>query len=83
VKWPKLKRDYKGLRVRLLRDVQTRGGTTFPAGTIMQVQQYWRGLDLIYTEACESCKLTHRTTINRVDQCDVELVSTGGDDVEE
>jgi hypothetical protein len=40
---PKLYRDMVGRRVRLIREITTRGGNVFPAGTEMKVYSTWRG----------------------------------------
>lgn len=41
--WPKLLRDAQGRFVRLNRDIQTRGGTLFSEGTVMEITSAYRG----------------------------------------
>lgn len=64
--WPKLKRDWKGRRVKLLRTVSNRGGQVFRAGRVMEVQGFYRGLALK--------GLRSRTIITRVPVKWVELL---------
>lgn len=46
-KWPLLKRDWIGLRVKLLQTLYTNGGKTFRMGRVMIVRKYYRGLSLV------------------------------------
>jgi len=62
--WPKLKRDWSGLRVKVKYPIQTRGGKKFGRGTVMTVVKYYRGLKLI-------CR---HGTITRVHPRDVTLL---------
>lgn len=42
-------RDLEGRRVRLVRDIETRGGTHLPEGTITVVDGAWRGRLMLTT----------------------------------
>ena len=72
--WPKLKRDWKGLRVRLKYDTQNKGGGIFHAGTEFIVGGYYRGLELKREEACPNCKCKGWASISRVSPNSVELI---------
>ena len=71
---PKLKRDWVGRHVRLLRDMQTHGGDMFQAGTVMRVIQNRGGLKLAKVKSCPRCAAEHRERIHKVDEVDVELL---------
>ena len=66
--WPKKVADVKGRNVRLLQQLQTRGGDVFPKGLEMKIEGVYRGrLYLV--------RLTdHRSVIRQVDVFDVELL---------
>lgn len=51
--WPKLKRDYAGLKVRSTRELKN-GSICIPAGTVMTVDNWYRGASL-WTEPCKCC----------------------------
>lgn len=70
VKKPKLKRDWKGRKVRTLRDLRN-GWGVIPAGTVFEVRENWAGLNLL-GDRCTCCGL--RASINRVPEHDVELL---------
>ena len=40
----------EGCRVRLLREIQNRGGKTFPVGAVMLICEKWRGFGLQYPD---------------------------------
>lgn len=71
---PKLKRDWEGLRVRLLKEHETVGGSIFPAGTEMVVTRNFGGLHLSYVEACDKCRLKYRGRIRGIGESQVEIV---------
>lgn len=71
---PKLKRDWKGRQVKLLRAMQTNGGHIFCPGTVMEVVDYYRGLGLMQVSACPVCKCGERRHITRVSLNHVELL---------
>lgn len=68
--WPKLKRDYKGLTVRTVTEIRN-GAMIIPAGTVCEVDEWFRGLTLI-TSRCPHCGV--RMFVTRVSQSRVELV---------
>lgn len=71
---PKLKRDWVGRGVRLLIELETKGGNVFPIGTIMRVTRNFGGLHLTAVQACKECQLKHRHTIKGVHEDSVELL---------
>lgn len=77
-KTPKLKRDWKGRKVRLLRKVETRGGDIFPVGAVMTVYRNHGGLTLDYVSTCERCGLGKRFTIKGISESAVELLPKEG-----
>jgi hypothetical protein len=74
MEWPKLKRDWTGLRVRSLR-VLRNGYHEIPAGKVFIVKGYHRGLqlDLDAEEACPTCGI-RAIYITKVPVRDVELL---------
>lgn len=67
--WPKKIADVKGRTVRLLCNLETRGGQTFSEGLLMRVDGVYRGR--LYL-----CHLTDpRAVIRQVDVSDVKLLS--------
>ena len=41
--WPKKLGDLEGKKVRLVRQIETRGGEVFSEGLVMRVESVWRG----------------------------------------
>lgn len=70
----KRKRDWEDHGVRLLVELETKGGNVFPVGTIMRVTRYFGGLHLTAVQACKECQLKHRHTIKGVREGDVVLL---------
>lgn len=70
--WPRLKRDWTGLKVRLKRDVTNRGGDQFVKGQIMVINGYYCGVDLKELEKRPG--LSHWKGVNRVSPNALELV---------
>jgi hypothetical protein len=68
--WPKLKRDYAGLRVRLLREIQN-GYIIMPAGAVLEVGGWYGGLELTGPR-CACCGM--RPFMRKVPIADVELL---------
>jgi hypothetical protein len=68
--WPKLKRDYKGLTVKVVREIRN-ASEIVPVGRICTVDEWFRGLSLI-SPKCEHCG--SRTFITRVPLSHVELI---------
>lgn len=52
--WPKLKRDYKGLKVKTLVPLNNRF-MEIPAGTVCVVQEAWSYWVTLGTEPCPHC----------------------------
>ena len=71
---PKLKRDWEGRSVKLLREITTNGGRIFGAGTIMLVERNYNGLHLAKREVCQHCGCGHEHKVNRVSESSVELL---------
>ena len=70
-KWPRLKGDYKGLRVRIVKQLNTNGGDGAEAGATATVVGYHRGLEL-RVDVCDKCGT--KTYIKRVPESSVELI---------
>lgn len=70
---PRLKRDWIGRRVELLRTLRTRAGVTFPEGSIMVVSNNRGSLSLSLPEPNPSGSWEGRT-IKRVSEFDVRLL---------
>ena len=68
-------RELQGRKVRLLRDMETKGGTILGRGTVMVVEGKFQGLALERAEVCPHCRCGHRQRIARVPYGDVELVA--------
>lgn len=66
--------ELKGRKVRLLREIRTKGGRIFGAGTEMQIVRKWKGLELEQTTMCPACNCGLRSSIQKVDYADVELL---------
>jgi hypothetical protein len=75
---PKLKRDWKGRKVRLREEIQTKGGTIFPAGMVLNVVQNRSGLTLETVMRCPTCEVSQRNWIKGVGEWKVELLPEGG-----
>jgi hypothetical protein len=73
-KRPKLKRDWHGRHVRLLREIESEGGRIFDAGTVMKVTRNFGGLHLIAVAACKDCTLRFRHQVQGIPEADVELL---------
>jgi hypothetical protein len=71
---PKLKRDWVGLNVRLLAEVETKGGAIFPIGTIMEVTRNFGGLHLTAVRACKECRLAFRHRVSGVSESKVLII---------
>lgn len=74
---PRLKRDWIGRHVRLVADMNTKGGTLFKSGTIMEVVQNRGGLTLRTTIQCKECNVGRYHYISKVNEYDVELLPIG------
>lgn len=70
MKWPKLKRDYSGAKVRTLRDLKN-GWCSVQAGTVMTVSN-WSGGLFLWGEPCGCCGV--RVSMSKVPLSDVELI---------
>jgi hypothetical protein len=70
----KRKSDWVGRKVRLRRQVETRGGTIFPAGEVMVVDRNYGGLHLTAVQACPNCSLMFRHQVKGVSEHDVDLL---------
>lgn len=68
-------RELKGRKVRLLSDMETRGGTIFQAGAVLEVYHKHGGLSLQVPEVCPHCKCGIRHQIAKVSPFDVELIN--------
>jgi len=69
--WPKLKRDYPGLRVRLLVPIQNGFGKAAPAGALATVEESYGGLKLS-VDICDKCGT--QLYVSKVPESKVELV---------
>lgn len=74
---PKFKREWKGRYVRLLSEIQNRGGDVFDSGAIMVVEKNYGGLHLRGTIECKCCGGTIKRYLRRVDENSVELLPKG------
>ena len=68
-------RELQGRKVRLLCDIETKGGTILGRGTVMLVEGKFQGLALERAEVCPHCRCGHRQRIARVPYGNVELVA--------
>jgi len=71
---PKLKRDWVGRYVRLLYQMETKGGAIFEEGEVMKVNDNHGGLTLEAIRVCSGCKRRYRHHIRRVRMADVYLL---------
>lgn len=78
-KYPKLKRDWIGRKVRLIRDVETKGGKIYPAGLIMHVYKNFNGLHVRVLRKCEHCGISEWDGIKGLAISDLELVDDEGE----
>ena len=67
MKWPKLKRDWEGRHVRLLRQITNRGGDIFPKDTTMRIEGYYRGLDLLWVDGPQYHNYVRGVAIEKVE----------------
>lgn len=74
---PKLKRDWVGRKVRLLRDIRTLGGKIMSAGTVMKVTRSYGGLHLKADKVCPHCGLGEEHRVKKVRERSVELLEEG------
>jgi hypothetical protein len=71
---PRLKRDWEGRYVRLLREVKNNGGDVAQAGTVMRVTRSHGGLTLTRVAYCECCGIGTASVFRKVSERAVELV---------
>jgi hypothetical protein len=71
---PKLKRDWIGRYVRLLYQMETRGGSIFEEGEVMKVNDNHGGLTLEAVRACPHCRRLYRHQIRKVSMANVILL---------
>lgn len=69
--WPKLKRDYKGLRVRVVKPFRNNGGERAEIGRTATIEGWYCGLKLSI-DVCDKCGT--KMYITRVPQSSVELI---------
>lgn len=76
MKKPKRKADWVGRKVRLLRKIETNGGSIFPAGTVMIVHRNYGGLQLkMEPQECGHCGLGFRyRSVSKVSESSVEVL---------
>jgi hypothetical protein len=74
VEQPRLKRDWEGRYVQLIRQLETIGGDIFAAGEVMYVDKDYGGLHLSTVHECSECKRHFRTSIDRVSEDAVKLL---------
>lgn len=72
-KKPRLKREWIGRHVRLLRTVRTRGGTIFPSGETLKVLNSYGGLTLLRQHICEHCG-RRADIVTKIAEIEVELL---------
>lgn len=70
---PKLKREWIGRYVRLLRTVKTRGGNVFAAGEALKVLNSYGGLTLLRQHVCEHCG-RRADVVTKIAETEVELL---------
>lgn len=73
----KRKKDWEGRYVRLLEDVETRGGTIFFAGMVLKVSRNFGGLWLSTVTRCPKCEIGTRHTVQKVPVHKVYLLPVG------
>lgn len=71
---PRLKSDWAGRYVRLRYRIETKGGAIFRAGSILQVDRNYGGLDLATVRRCPTCEAQFRRRVAKVSEQDVELL---------
>ncbi len=71
---PKLKRDWVGRHVRLLRQLQNAAGEVFEAGEVMKVYRNYAGLQLSATYECGECGARKHRRITKVCEENVQLM---------
>lgn len=71
---PRLKKDWVGRRVSLLRRVVTKGGVIFEPGTVMVVERNFGGLTLEREILCEACASRWKGGVVGVPERDVEIL---------
>ena len=71
---PKLKRDWIGLKMKSLRQIETRGGIIFPAGMTFEVTGNRGGLRLSAIKVCRRCKMSYRHFVTGVSERDVVII---------
>jgi hypothetical protein len=72
---PRLKRDWEGRYVRLLRPIETKGGVIFAAGEVMQVTRNFGGLHLrTIGFRCPTCERGFRRGVSKVHESTVSLL---------
>lgn len=69
--WPRLKGDYEGLRVRIVKPISNNGGERAEVGRTATVRGWYCGLKLT-VDVCDKCGTKMHVT--RVDQSSVELI---------
>jgi len=69
--WPKLKRDYVGLRVRIIKPIGNHGGERAEVGRTATVKGWFQGLKL-KVDVCDKCGT--KMYITHVDPYSVELI---------
>lgn len=73
LKVPKLKKDWEGRYVRLLKGSMTYGGIRFDVGEIMRVKRNYNGLHLERVTRCPTCWRGRRETLS-AQEWQVELL---------
>ncbi len=72
-----LKREWVGRRVRILEDLQNRGGDVFTAGTVMEVTRNFGGLWLESLHLCPACLEWKKRSIAKIRETRVTLLPIG------
>lgn len=71
---PRLKRDWNGRYIKLLRKIETDGGVIFLAGEVMLVTRNFGGLHLNTVHQCSKCERGFRLGIRKVPESWVTLL---------
>ncbi len=74
VEKPRLKKDWEGRYVRLLKEIETRGGIILDVGEVMEVMRNFGGLNLSAVTQCENCNKHTRRYVTKVPEWNVELL---------
>jgi hypothetical protein len=74
--WPKLKRDWTGRLVRLNVTIRNNGGDVFRKGSVMIVNDYYRGLKL----SRRRIRNGYLGTVSRVDLYKVDILVRRGNE---